>query len=88
MSHLAVFIPVAGGKLCILDPAGNYRTSSQGSTTYKEPLSELKVYSSYWDNNGQAPISKIILYSVDTTDGSHHIVSQGTISDITNFLSR
>jgi len=40
-SHLAVFLPVEGGELCIIDPAGNYLTMSGGSITSNAALSEL-----------------------------------------------
>jgi hypothetical protein len=86
--HLAVFVPVEGGKLCILDTSGHYKTNSRGSTTSKLASSELDAYNSLWMKDGHPPISKITLYSVDTTNGSYTNIAEGPMPTIVEFLSK
>ena len=43
-SHVAVFMPVTGGKLTILDPAGNYLTKTGSTIASKAAASELDAY--------------------------------------------
>jgi len=76
--HLAVMLPVEGGQLCIIDPAGKYLTSKWGRITSKEALSELQSYSDHWHPSS---IEHIELFDVDVTDGSYHLVGEGTIEE-------
>ena len=46
--HAAVQIPVSGGKLAILDPAGHYYTSSLGSLVSKDIATEITSWLNYW----------------------------------------
>ena len=86
MAHLAVMLPVEGGKLCILDTAGNYLTSTSGFITSKEALSELQAYSNYWSTD-YGSITYMELYNVSITDGSHTLVAKGDLNQIAGFLS-
>lgn len=47
-AHLAVLMPLWGGDICILDPAGNYATERYGSLTSKAPSTELQSYAAHW----------------------------------------
>lgn len=85
--HVAVFIPIQGGKLCILDPAGNYKTSQWGLIATKDVTAELDSYNSYWVRSGEPSITSIILYKIDTTNGSYTKVAEGNLASIVNFLS-
>jgi prefoldin subunit 5 len=46
--HAAVQIPVSGGKLAILDPAGHYYTSSLGNLVSKDITTEITSWLNYW----------------------------------------
>jgi hypothetical protein len=82
-SHLAVFVPVQGGELCILDPSSDYLTSTWSGFTSKQALLELRNYSSYWYPNS---ITHITLYNIDVTNGSYSIIGEGTIEDVAAIL--
>jgi hypothetical protein len=82
-SHLAVFIPIQGGELCILDPASDYLTSTWSGFTSIQALQELRNYSSHWYPNS---IARITLYSIDVTDGSYSIMGEGAIEEIATIL--
>lgn len=84
-SHVAVFMPVAGGKLTILDPAGNYLTKTGSTIASKAAASELDTYNTHWSKNGQ--ITRIRLYSIDMTNGSYTKVSEGTRAQVASFLA-
>ncbi len=84
-SHVAVFMPVTGGKLTILDPAGNYLTKTGSTIASKAAVSELDAYNTHWSKNGQ--ITRIRLYSIDMTDGSYTKVSEGTRAQVASFLA-
>jgi hypothetical protein len=84
-SHVSVFMPVTGGKLTILDPAGNYLTKSSSNIASQAAASELESYNSHWSKNGS--ITQIMLYSINLTDGSYIKVAQGTLAQIISFLS-
>jgi len=84
--HVAVFMPVSGGNITILDPAGNYLTSTSSTITAKAAAPELESYNSYWlSSNGS--ITQIRLYSVNLSDGSFTVVSHGTLAQVASFLS-
>jgi len=83
--HIAVFMPVSGGKLTILDPAGNYLTSTYSNIASKAAASELETYNSRWASNGS--ITKIRLYWINLVDGSYNLVSEGTRAQVASFLS-
>ena len=80
-SHLAVILPVQGGELCIIDPAGNYLTKSGGEIASKVALSELQAYSDYWSSDA-GPITHMVLYKVNVVDGSYTVFANGTISQV------
>ncbi|MEM2529151.1 MAG: zinc-ribbon domain-containing protein [Ignisphaera sp.] len=91
-AHAAVILPVMGGKVCIIDPAGNYLTSTFDSWTWtrriasKDAVSELQAYSNHWFSN--RGIKSITLYDINVSDGSYWIVASGSLSEIASFLSR
>ncbi len=80
-AHLAVFMPVSGGNICIIDPASAYLTKNIfGTITSKEALSELNAYSSSWRSSAGS-ITYIRLYSV-AADGSYMAVSEESMSQV------
>lgn len=89
-SHLAVFIPVGGGRtrtprLCILDPAGNYYSNKHGEITQRVVSDEFEVYSKAWSKTA-GEITGIRLYDVDVSDGSYILAAGGTLDEIVAFL--
>jgi len=84
--HVAVFMPVSGGKLTILDPAGNYLTSTSPTITAKVAATELNSYNSYWLSSSGS-ITQMKLYSINLSDGSYTMASQGTLAQVASFLS-
>jgi len=64
VGHLAVALPVIGGKITILDPAGKYYTSTfLGSITAKDVATELQNYFSYWALSGYRNGKVYAIYS-------------------------
>jgi hypothetical protein len=52
-AHMAVVMPVQGGNICIIDPAGHYLTSTwYGRITSRPALEELQRYSNHWASEG------------------------------------
>jgi hypothetical protein len=84
-SHLAIFLPVESGRLCILDLTGHFLTSQYGSITSKEAASELENYSDWWSST-EGEITHIDLYDVDVVDGNHTIAASGDLRGISEFL--
>jgi len=84
-SHLAVFLPVEGGRLCILDLTGHFLTTQHGSITSKDAASELENYSDWWSST-EGEITHIDLYDVNVVDGSHTIAASGNLRGISEFL--
>ena len=78
-------MPVQGGKLTILDPAGKYLTSSNSHITSNTAASELEKYNDYWSSNGE--IKNIELYWIDVLNGNYNIVASGNLNTISNFLA-
>jgi peptidoglycan hydrolase CwlO-like protein len=65
-AHMAVAFPVAGGKITILDPSGQYYSwSTQGSDLLAFDV-ELEI--DYWLNTHWAGYTGIYIYSVCTAD--------------------
>lgn len=48
--HVAVYLPVAGDKICILDPAGQYYTKSGEYIDAKDTSTEVNAWLSKWDS--------------------------------------
>ncbi|MBS7614417.1 hypothetical protein KEJ18_01585 [Candidatus Bathyarchaeota archaeon] len=84
-AHLAVILPVQGGEVCVIDPAGNYLTSSWYTIDSKPAQSELQTYSNYW---WPAHITYIELYSVSVSDDSYSVAAEGTLSQVADFLAQ
>ncbi len=85
-SHVAVFMPVTGGKLTILDPAGNYLTTTDSSITQNAAAAELQNYNDHWASQ-TGSITQIRLYRINLTDGSYTRVTQGTQAQVASFLA-
>ncbi|MEM2704521.1 MAG: transglutaminase-like domain-containing protein [Candidatus Bathyarchaeia archaeon] len=85
-AHLAVFLPVQGGKICIIDPAGNYLTSYLWTVTSKPAFQELQTYSNYWTRDAGS-ITHITLYQVNVTDGSYTMIASGTIDQVATIFT-
>ena len=83
-AHLAIFMPVQGGEICILDPAGNYATERYGSLTSKAPSTELQSYAAHWSS--EHTIGTIKLYWVDDQDGSFSSEFEGSLEDAVKFF--
>jgi len=83
-AHMAVFMPVQGGTICILDPAGNYATERYGSITSKTPSAELQSYADHWAD--EHVIESIKLYWVDDLNGSFSVEFEGSLSEAANFF--
>lgn len=86
-SHLAVFLPVQGGQLCILDPAGHHLTSRYGHITQYVASFELQEYSNEWSKT-TGEITYITLYDVNVIDGSYEVVASGTIDGVADFFEK
>ncbi len=84
-SHLAIFLPVQGGGICILDLTGHFLTTQHGSITSKDAASELENYSDWWSST-EGEITHIDLYDVNVVDGSHTIAASGNLRGIVEFL--
>jgi len=83
-AHLAVFLPIQGGTMCILDPAGNYATERYGALTSKPPSTELQSYADHW--SPEHVIKTIKLYWVDDRDGSFSSEFEGSLDDAVKFF--
>jgi archaellum component FlaC len=83
--HMAVIMPVSGGKICVIDPAGNYLTTTSGTIDSKAALAELQEYSDYWSDD-VGTITYMKLYSVDVSDGSYEIAAEGTMNQVAAYL--
>lgn len=82
--HLAIVLPVTGGLLTIVDPAGSYLTSDEyGRITARPALEELKRYSRHWSSFGG--VQRIELWEVQR--GRAREVASGTIEEIARFLT-
>jgi len=84
-SHLAIFLPVAGGNICVLDPAGNYQTGSYSRLGSEGIRAELYDYQGIWeDENGV--ISEITLWILDIDTGDYSEVFKGSLSQTIEYL--
>jgi len=81
VGRLAVALPVAGGKITILDPAGKYYTSTFfGSITVRDVVTELQNYFSYWisseyRNSKVYAIYSYNMYKIFNNDFIHYVKS-------------
>lgn len=85
-AHAAVFIPVQGGELTILDPAGRYKTSMWGYIFHRPALDELLSYSVHWSANGG--VKWIELYYVNIATGDYILSAEGDIYAIANYIAK
>lgn len=82
--HAAVFIPVYGGRLIIVDTSKHY-LSNTSAVLEKSALQELEDYSYYFLEN--AGIKLIVLYSVDVERGVVLLDASGGIATIASYIS-
>ena len=84
--HLAVFMPVTDGNICILDPAGNYQTGTWYGIQSKKAGPELYDYEDHWEDD-YGGIDEITLWSVDIDSGNHYERFKGSLSETVVFFS-
>ena len=84
-AHVAVFIPVSEGRICILDPAGQYQTGSWNYITGEDADRELLDYRDHWDDNDG--IKKIKLYSIDIDTGNYDLAFEGSLYETIEYFS-
>jgi len=84
-SHVAVFLPVTEGKICILDPAGQYQTGSWNYIMGEDADRELLDYRDHWDDNDGIKIIK--LYSVDIDSGNYDVAFEGSLYETIEYFS-
>ena len=84
-SHLAVFMPVTEGRICILDPAGHYQTGSSNYITGKDADRELLDYRDHWDKYDG--IEKVKLYSIDIDTGRFDVVFEGSLFETIEYFT-
>jgi hypothetical protein len=82
IGHLAVALPVSGGKLTILDTAGGYYTGYPWNLKAEDPYKELDRYSNWFDRNGG--ISTIKVY--DVGDGRAIELISGSIYEVAYYI--
>ena len=87
ISHIAVLQPVQENDICILDPAGEYLTSSYNRIAIKEADEELRRYSEYWGKTEYGEILSITLYDVHVGTGGYRVAFEGTLDQAIDFLS-
>jgi hypothetical protein len=85
-NHIAVFMPVQEGRICILDPAGQYQTGTWYSIESKKAGPELYEYEEHWEPEC-GEINEIILWRIDIDTGEHFEEFKGSLSDAVVFLS-
>ena len=83
--HATVFLPVKGGKVTILDPAGGYLTSSFGYIASRSAREELLRYSRYWKG-----IKWLVFYRIHVGQlkSTCYKVFEGNLYQAIDFLSR
>jgi len=84
-SHLAVFQPVQGENICILDPAGQYQTGSFQRLSQESVRRELNNYQDHWsDENGS--IIELSFWIVDIDTGEYIESFSGSLEESINFF--
>lgn len=84
-AHLTVFQPVTEGRICILDPAGEYQTGTLSNLDSKSARTELNNYHDHWfDEYG--PIRSIEMYVVDIDTGDHILSLSGSFEEAIEFF--
>lgn len=71
--HAAVQLPVEGGELTILDPAGHYYTrGSRGNLVSKDIITEINNWLNYWESvmGGDVHVARVFSSYVDITFSS------------------
>ena len=84
-SHVAVFMPVTEGRICILDPAGQYQTGSWNYITGEDADRELLDYRDHWDEYDGIKIIK--LYSIDIDTGNFDVAFEGSLFETIEYFT-
>ena len=84
--HLAVFMPVEEGNICILDPAGLYQTGTWYSIQSKKADLELTRYQEHWDD-AFGEIYEITLWIIDIDTGEYSEEFKGSLIETVDFFS-
>jgi hypothetical protein len=84
--HSAIFMPVTDGRICIMDPAGQYVTRDQEDATVKLAASEIPTYYNYWSNQDLL-ITNFTVYNIKTVDGSYTEIIKGNLAAMVAFFS-
>ncbi|MFN3805476.1 MAG: hypothetical protein ACK4SY_10500, partial [Pyrobaculum sp.] len=81
IGHAAVASPVEGGRISILDPAGEYYTGTPGRYRSEDPYTELRRYSDRWSDE-HGGIKRIVIYNPTTGEK----VVEGDIYTVAQFI--
>jgi hypothetical protein len=66
-AHMAVAMPVEGGRLTILDPAGRFHTSSESGEPGSKPVRQaVEEWVEYWEKQGQHGVRISLVFSEET----------------------
>lgn len=84
--HAAVFIPVKGGGLLIIDTSLGYITATNDVLSPKPVMEELENYSYFFIENGG--IDKINLYVVDIENRTYRFLISGGLATIASYIER
>lgn len=84
-SHVAVFMPVTEGRICILDPAGQYQTGSWNYIRGEDADRELLDYRDHWDEYDGIKIIK--LYSIDIDTGYFDVAFEGSLFETIEYFT-
>lgn len=87
--HAAVFVPVAGGYLLVVDPAGSYITGDDyvlfTVVKPKPVLEELARYSRHFSAHGG--ITYVELYRVDVRGGDYQLIARGDLTSVSYLIA-
>jgi hypothetical protein len=84
-SHLAVFQPVSDGRICVLDPAGNYQTGASSRVGTEVIRAELYNYQDIWEEE-HGVITEITLWTLDIDTGDYSEVFNGKLSEVIEYF--
>jgi len=84
--HSAIFVPVAEGRICIMDPAGPYVTRDGDDATAKIAASEIPVYWNYWSDK-KLQVTNFTVYNINTVNGSYTEIIKGDLAALVAYFS-
>ncbi|MGF3573671.1 MAG: transglutaminase-like domain-containing protein [Candidatus Bathyarchaeia archaeon] len=77
-AHVGVQIPVSGGKMVILDPAGPYFTSEWGNIASKDISTEVNNWLNFWKSQGMGNDVRVYRVFADYVDKTFSSTSEYT----------